>query len=149
MNCPVCGAAGVVVAGRPREATVGTVAVLCATGPVVACPDGHRAPPDVGDAVVAACRGALPHARARRLRRIDVCERCGTPLTMPVRRTVRPVTVDQIDGLPVTTLRFDLPTTRCPECSTDQVPTRSADDVAAAARAAFTPSTGSPGHVGR
>jgi hypothetical protein len=58
---------------------------------------------------------------------------------MPVRRTERPVTIVEVPPLPVTTLRFDLPTTRCPECGLDQVPTRSQDDLSASVRALFAP----------
>lgn len=58
---------------------------------------------------------------------------------MPVRRTERPVPLAELDGLPVVTLRFDLPTTRCAACGVDQVPTRSQADLDAATRALWTP----------
>ncbi len=47
---------------------------------------------------------------------------------MPGRRTVRAVTVTP-EGLPVTTLRFDLPMTRCASCGMDQLPSRARADV--------------------
>jgi hypothetical protein len=139
MRCPRCGADGEVTRGRSREVTVRTVAGVGEAVPVVGCPAGHAEPPAVADAVVDRCREAVPRAARGRLpRRHDRCGRCREPLSMPVRRTERPVTVDGIAGLPVTTLRFDLPTTRCSGCGLDQVPTRSADDLDAVARALFT-----------
>lgn len=52
-------------------------------------------------------------------------------MTMPVRRSVRAVTVSPADG-PVTTLRFDLPMQRCPECGLDHLPARGQQDLTAA-----------------
>lgn len=130
------------VRGADREATVGTVAARCERAPVVACPDGHGVPPDVGEGALEACHAALPRAARRRLARTDRCGACDEPLTMPVRRTERPVTLADLAPVPVTTLRFDLPTTRCPACGVDQVPTRSQDDLDAVVRALFSPGPG-------
>lgn len=138
-SCRVCGVAATPRPGRPREATVGSVAAVAETMTVVPCPDGHDAPPAVEDAAHAAVVAALPQATRRLLARGDRCGRCDAPLTMPVRRTERPVTLIEVDPLPVTTVRFDLPTVRCTECGLDQVPTRSQDDLRRAVAALFAP----------
>lgn len=123
--------------GGPREATVGTVAVLLERQPVVACPAEHRtAPPEAVQAAMAATDDAVPRAR-RRLLRGERCARCDTQLTMPVRRTRWPVTVEATAEVPVLTLQFDLPATRCPECGTDQLPTRSQEDLVVCVPAVF------------
>ena len=140
-RCGRCGRSGAVVRGTDREVTVATVAGRVERRPVVACPDGHGHPVDLTAAAQAACREHLPHARRRLLRRTDDCGRCGEPLTMPVRRTDRAVTV-VTDQAPVTTLRFDLPTTRCTGCSAEQVPVRSQDDLAAVVAGLFAPDAG-------
>lgn len=137
--CAVCSTPGPVHPGPPREATVGTVLAVAESLAVVECRSGHRVPPAVAGAVTAAVREALPHADRRRLARTDRCARCRADLSMPVRRTERPVTVAEVAPLPVTTLRFDLPTTRCPDCGLDQVPTRSQDDLSATVEALFAP----------
>lgn len=137
MICPTCGADGPVVRGATREATVGTVAAVCDAAPIVACPSGHGLPPAVAGPVVASCWSTLPRATPRRFGRTDRCGHCAARLTMPVRRTERPVTVADVPSLPVTTIRFDLPVTRCAECGVDQVPTRSVDDVTATVRSLF------------
>lgn len=134
--CGRCGATGAVIRGADHAATVGTVAGRVERRPVVACPDGHDHPVDLVEATRTASRDALPHARRQTLRRADRCGRCDTVLTMPVRRTERAVTV-VTDHAPVTTLRFDLPTTRCPGCGAEQLPVRSQDDLVAVIEALF------------
>jgi hypothetical protein len=52
-------------------------------------------------------------------------------MSMPVRRSVRAVTINPEDG-PVTTLRLDLPMQRCPECGLDHLPARGKADLQAA-----------------
>lgn len=141
-RCVVCGATAPVIHGAGREAEVGTVRGVLETGWLVACPDGHRAPPGVGVAVADEVADRLPQARRRRLGRADRCTSCDAELTMPVRRTERPVPVAEVAELPVTTIVFDLPSTRCPRCSTDQVPSRSVDDVRAVVETLFAPNAG-------
>jgi hypothetical protein len=140
--CPVCGIeAGVELLGA-AEVTVGTVAVALERRPVVACPDGHRATPrEVVGAAMSAVEDHVVQARSRMLRG-DVCRACGTPLTMPVRRTTRAVTVEGDEHRPVLTLRFDLPSTRCPACSVEQVPSRSQEDLVVSVPAVFSPPEG-------
>lgn len=140
--CVRCGRAGPVVHGAGREATVGSVAGLLETGWLVECPAGHRSPPDAGDEVAREVTERLPHARRKLLARSDRCRTCDAELRMPVRRTERAVSITEVAGLPVTTIVFDLPSTRCLECSTDQVPSRSLDDVVAVARALFAADAG-------
>lgn len=140
--CAVCGSRGPVVAGAAREATVGTVRALLEVGWVVACPAGHHAPPAVGDAVADEVLARLPLAARRRLARGDRCSTCDATLDMPVRRTERPVPIADVAGLPVHTVRLDVPSTRCFACSTDQVPTRSRDDLRAAVTALFADDAG-------
>jgi hypothetical protein len=124
-----------VVPGPPREVSVGTVGGTIAHLPVVRCPAGHQEPVTdearFGREVLAAVRRSVLHTRARLLGG-EVCGACGARLTMPVRRSEWPVTVADVAGLPVLTLRFDLPSTRCPDCGVDQLPRRSHDDLATA-----------------
>ena len=137
LRCPVCHEAASLELRGGAEATVGTVAVTLERRPVVACVQGHEAtPPEVVDAAMAAATSSLPRARKRLLRQ-DVCSACGAALTMPVRRTVRPVTVEGAGGVPVLTLRFEMPSTRCPECGVDQVPSRSQEDLVVSVPAVF------------
>lgn len=128
MRCPACGRPGRVELGQPRQVTSGSIAGVLERVPVVRCDSGHREPGLSTRATVAEvlrrCRDAIPHARSRLLRG-DTCSACGARLLMPVRRTERVVTLDGIDDLPVMTLRFDVPMTRCPDCGVDQLPTRS------------------------
>jgi hypothetical protein len=140
--CALCGTTGPVVHGGGREATVGSVAGLLEAGWLVSCPAGHRAPPDAGSEVADEVAERLPHARRKVLARSDRCRTCDAELRMPVRRTERAVSITEVAGLPVTTIVFDLPSTRCLECSTDQVPSRSLEDVVAVARALFAPDAG-------
>lgn len=128
--------------GAAREAVVGTVSGLLEAGWLVACPEGHRSPPDLGDEVADEVAARLPQARRRTLGRSDRCSSCDAALTMPVRRTERSVSVTEVAALPVTTVLLDVPSTRCLECSADQVPTRSSDDVRAVVVALFAADAG-------
>lgn len=132
MRCQSCHEPGTVELGQPRQATVGTVAGILERVPLVRCRSGHDEPatarPEIADLVVQSCREAIPEARRRLLGR-DICTSCRAPLSMPVRRTGRVVSIDGIDEVPVLTLRFDLPMTRCPACGLDQLPTRSRRDL--------------------
>lgn len=125
--------------GPAREATIGTVRALIEVGRIVRCAAGHRDPPPVGDDVAASVLTQVPTADTRRLTRSDRCVTCGEPLTMPARRTDRSASVAEVPGLPVTTVLLDIPSTRCLTCSTDQVPTRSVDDLRRAVVALFAP----------
>jgi hypothetical protein len=140
--CAVCGEVGPVVVGAGREVTVGTVSALLEAGWIVSCPAGHHAPPDVGTEVAAEVLERLPRATRRRLARQDRCTSCDAALDMPVRRTERPVPIADVAGLPVHTVRFDVPSVRCLACATDQVPVRSQDDLRDAVLALFAPGTG-------
>jgi hypothetical protein len=139
-SCPVCDAAVRIELTAGREATFGSVAGVIDHLPFLRCDADHRTLPTATSAVIDAAlqqvRGAVPHARARRVRRDEVCASCGEPLTMPVRRTDWPVTLERPGGLDVVlTLRLDLPATRCPGCGTDHLPTRSQGDLEGTVRA--------------
>jgi hypothetical protein len=137
LPCSICGAAGAVTLDQGVEATVGTVAVLLERLPVVVCPQGHRRPPEAAiGAAMTAVDATVPRARGRLLRS-EVCSTCGTPITMPARRTTRTISVADTPGLPVLTLRFDLPLARCTECGLDQLPTRSQEDLVVSVPAVF------------
>lgn len=137
LPCPSCGEPGDVELGAPREVSVGTVAVALERRPAVACPSRHDlAPPDAIEAAMAAADASVTRARGRPFRG-DRCARCGTQLTMPVRRTRWSVTVERSGEVPVLTLHFDLPATRCPSCGTDQVPSRSHEDLVVSVPAVF------------
>lgn len=141
LTCPVCQQPGEVVLRGPREATVGTVAVQLERAPVIGCRDDHGAvPPEAIGAAMAATDAAIVRARGR-LFRADACGRCGAALTMPARRTQRAVTVEGDHAIPVLTLRFDLPAARCPQCGTDQLPTRSQEDLVVSVPAVFAAGT--------
>lgn len=137
LPCPACGVHGEIVLRGSRQATVGTVAVQLERRAVVACPSDHEmAPGDAVDAAMAATDAAVPRAR-KRLGRPERCGQCRAPLTMPVRRAERVVTVERAP-VPVLTLHFDLPLTRCPDCGVDQLPTRSQEDLVVSVPAVFT-----------
>lgn len=112
--------------------TQGTVAGAIEQLPRWRCARGHDAGPvltrDRGRAELGA---GVAVARRRRLRGGDICVACGAALTMPVRRTVWPLTLTDPDLRVAVTLTYDVPATRCPDCGQNQVPTRSADDLVA------------------
>jgi hypothetical protein len=136
VSCPGCGEAAAVVAGASADATVGTVAARVERRPVVDCAARHGiTPPELVGEAMAAVDAAVPRARARLLR-TDVCLDCRDPLTMPVRRAERAVTVEPTDG-PVTTIHLDVPLTRCGSCGRDQVPSRSHEDLTVVIPALF------------
>lgn len=131
--CLACGAPVAPVPAPGGEVAVGTVAAALEQWPRWRCPDGHDAGPVVGRARAhAEVTAAVAVAKGRRLRAGDACVVCGAALTMPVRRTVWPVTITDPDGRVAVTLTYDVPATRCPDCGRDQVPTRSAGDLTAA-----------------
>jgi hypothetical protein len=137
--CPVCGEPGSLELAGAAAVTVGTVAAALEHRPVVACPHDHAAsPPEVVGAAMEAAEAGIIRARSRLLRG-DACRGCGSPLTMPVRRTERSVTVEAAGAAPFT-LRFDLPVTRCPDCGLEQVPSRSQEDLVVVVPALFTAS---------
>ena len=137
MRCPVCRQDAPLALRGSAEVSVGTVAVALEARPVVACDEDHGATPrEVVGAAMAAVERLVPQARSRLLRK-DACHACGAALTMPVRRTERPVTVAAEDERPVLTLLFDLPSSRCPDCGADQVPSRSQEDLVVAVPALF------------
>lgn len=139
MRCPICEAEGELALDPPREARVDTVAISAEATPVVACPAGHRqVPGEAIRAAMAAVEDQIPAARSRLLRS-DACRACGEALTMPVRRTEIPVTVDGDPPRPVLTLHLEVPATRCPGCGVDQVPSRSQEDLSVAVPKLFAP----------
>ena len=132
MDCSTCGAGCSPGPAAGDEATHGTVAAVLESRPRWRCPHGHDAGPVFDAAAVRTqVEAAVPIARRRRLRGGDMCASCGASLTMPVRRTVWPVTLTDADQRVAVTLTYDVPVTRCPDCGTSQVPTRSADDLLA------------------
>lgn len=138
MRCPICSADGELRSLPGREVTVGSVAARLERRPVVACPAGHDATPaELVGAAMEATDDQVARARGRVLRG-DACRTCGTPASMPVRRTARTVTVEPPLG-PVLTLHLDLPMTRCGGCGTDQVPSRSHEDLTVVVPALFAP----------
>ncbi len=132
MTCPRCRQPALTVHTVAAEATAASVAVYGEPLTVHRCHacDHREVAPSLGSAARSASAESLPVAR-RRLARGDACRSCGTALTMPARRTVRVVTATP-QGSPVTTLRFDVPMTRCPGCGLDQLPSRAGGDVDAA-----------------
>jgi hypothetical protein len=144
VHCPVCRVEAPLELTGGHEVTVGTVAAAIERRPVIACPQAHGATPqEVVGAAMGAVEANVPRAVGRLLRS-DACVACGTPLSMPVRRTTRAVTVEGDARRPVLTLRFDLPSTRCPACAVEQVPSRSQEDLVVAVPAVFTPRSSPP-----
>lgn len=140
-RCPICDEEAAVVLTGGTEVTVGSVAASLEQRPVVDCAAGHRGTPSqlVGAAMETADERVV---RARsRLLRSDACVDCGTPLTLPVRRTVKSFTVVS-EVAPVVTIHLDLPATRCPSCALDQVPSRSQEDLVVVIPAVFAASPG-------
>ncbi|MEX2503560.1 MAG: hypothetical protein WD378_01850 [Egicoccus sp.] len=132
MLCPTCGEPLAPAPGPGGEAAAGTVAAAIEQIPRWRCVQGHDAgavltPARARDEVAT----SIAVARRRRLRGGDICVACGAALTMPVRRTVWPVTLTDPDRRVAVTLTYDVPATRCPDCGQNQVPTRSADDLVA------------------
>jgi len=128
-----------VVQWRPgAEVVVGTVAGVLDRRPVLTCPQDHvRTAPGAPAAALSAVETQLPQARGR-WRRGDACATCKAALDLPVRRTRRSVTVTEA-GLAVHTLHLDVPMTRCGDCGTDQLPTRSRSDLQGVVAAAYRP----------
>lgn len=144
MRCPVCHQDAPIRLHDSAEVTVGTVAVVLEARPVVDCDQRHAATPgEVVSAAMGAVERLVPQARSRLLRR-DACRTCGTALTMPVRRTELPVTVEAEGQRPVMTLLFDLPSSRCPDCGADQVPSHAQEDLVVAVPALFARPGGEP-----
>ncbi|MFP4634906.1 MAG: hypothetical protein ACLFRD_03510 [Nitriliruptoraceae bacterium] len=136
VTCPRCGQPGQIELHDPVELTLGTVAVLLERRPLLTCRSGHQLVPAAAhEAAATAIATAVPRSRLRWPRR-ERCGVCDGRLTMPVRRTVRPVSVESGE-LPVLTIHLDLPMTRCPDCGVDQVPARSHGDVDAIPTALF------------
>lgn len=135
-TCPACTRPQLTHAHASPEVAAAAVAVHGERLTVEVCPCGHL---EVAAALTAAAHATagevLPIARHRPLRG-ETCRSCRQPLTMPARRTVRAVTLTP-EGLPVTTLRFDLPLRRCPACGMDQVPHGARHDVTQALTALF------------
>lgn len=130
--CPACGSELSPVPTPGGEATVATVAAALEQQPRWRCANGHDAGPVItAERAHAEVADALAVARRRRLRSGDSCIACGAALTMPVRRTVWPVTLTDPDRRVAVTLTYDVPATRCPDCGQNQVPTRSATDLRA------------------
>lgn len=138
MRCETCGA-GAAVQWRPgAEVVIGTVAGVLDRRPVLVCPAGHlRTAPAGAAAAGSAVDVQLPQAR-RRWRRGDACVTCTAGLDLPVRRTRRSITVTDAE-LAVHTLHLDVPMTRCGDCGTDQLPTRSAADLREVVAAVYRP----------
>jgi hypothetical protein len=138
VRCETCGAEAALQWRPGAEVVVGTVAGVLDRRPVLACASGHvHAAPGASDAASAAVDDQLPQAR-RRWRRGDACVSCRAGLDLPVRRTRRSITVTPIE-LAVHTLHLDVPMTRCGDCGTDQVPTRSGADLHGVVAAAYRP----------
>lgn len=129
--CPACGSTDGDRVRRTAQATRGSIAILAEGLPVDRCVCGfRRVTGTFADAASAACSTSIPVARGRRVRP-DACLGCGASMSMPVRRSVRAVTVTPEVG-PVTTLRLDLPMQRCPDCGLDHLPARGQADLTAA-----------------
>jgi hypothetical protein len=142
-TCPVCDAAGDVRAAGAAEATHDTFRVLATGIPMLRCPDGHEAIPDVVvDAVERACDERFTTARRPRLLgRHQRCGACGADLVLPGFRTERVVTV-QPPGLPSATLVCDVPLLRCPDCAVENLPVEVRADLTDASLAALAAAAG-------
>lgn len=136
LACPDCSEPGVVRDSTGAATAVGSVAARLERRPVVDCPEGHRlTPPELVDEAMQAVDAQVARARGRLLRQ-DACAGCGAALTMPARRSRRPVSVATSLGT-VLTIELDLPLTRCPSCGLDQVPSRSGEDLVVVIPALF------------
>jgi hypothetical protein len=98
------------------------------------CSSGHPDPDD-RDALRAAIDGQLTLARPRLLGSAR-CGACTAPLDLPVRTTLRSITVEPLDAAPFT-VDLELPVTRCGDCAVDNVAPGLARAVRRAAAAAL------------
>jgi hypothetical protein len=82
------------------------------------CVQGH---PDPGDLVALshALEGQLTLARSRPLRAAH-CGACRHALDLPLRTTLRSITVEPADAAPFT-VDLEVPVTRCGSCATDNI----------------------------
>ena len=132
MRCPDCGDEQRTVtrpAAQARAEVVGAsvdprTAVTCARG----CADAEER---LGAALEQALASGLTfgHGRPGAPR----CAACDEALDLPMRATLRSVTVEPSVGPPFT-LTFTLPLVRCGECGTDNVPPSVVDAVRSSAR---------------
>ena len=138
MRCDICGAEAALQWRPGAEVVVGTVAGVLDRRPVLVCAQGHvHAVPGAPAAALSAVETQLPQARGR-WRRGDTCAACKAALDLPVRRTRRSVTVTE-GGVAVHTLHLDVPMSRCGDCGTDQLPTRSRSDLQGVVAAVYRP----------
>jgi len=100
----------------------------CTADPAHAATSGATS--EVGRAI----RDRLTFAR-RLLLGPDRCGACAVILTMPLRATDRALTVLPGNGAPFT-VTLELPLARCPDCATENVPSRVVAHVERAAAAA-------------
>lgn len=135
-RCPACDRSTMRTTEVHREVSAASIGVLGERLTVHHCPCGHHeVPRTLGHAARTAASETLPAARMGWFRG-DRCRSCSTSLTMPARRTTRTVTTTP-DDLPVSSLTFDLPMTRCPDCGLEQLPSRARHDVTVALAALF------------
>ena len=133
-TCPRCGGELVsrrIPAGQERS---GPVTAAADPHTVRACLAGCAAiDTDLEAALDGALTAGLPFANGTP--HDQRCAACSARLDLPMRATLRAVTVAPT-GSPPFTVTFGLPFVRCGECGTDNVPPGVADDVRTSGRAA-------------
>ena len=118
-TCNVCGAALQVSGRASTEHREGPVTAQADARALSVCADHAARDEQLRIAVLAAIDGGLTFAA--RQRRAAHCGACSVVLDLPMRATVRSVTVEPPDGPPFT-LTFSLPVVRCGACGVDGVP---------------------------
>ena len=118
-TCSVCGAALQVSSRASTEHREGPVTAQADARALSVCADHAARDEQLRIAVLAAIDGGLTFAA--RQRRAAHCGACSVVLDLPMRATVRSVTVEPPDGPPFT-LTFSLPVVRCGACGVDGVP---------------------------
>lgn len=121
--CPRCGEPADVVE-RPEAAMQAGDTTVRVQGLAAAhCPAGHASALPVDATPLAVARVAemlLVSGTRGVVRRREVCGACDADLTLPGRRSDRPVSLD-VDGR-VLTLVVECPMVRCPDCGREQLP---------------------------
>ena len=134
MRCPDCGDEQRTDARPAAQVRVGVVSATADPRTAIACERGCAdAVGRLGAALERALASGLTfgHGRAGAPR----CAACDEALDLPMRATLRSITVEPPAGPPFT-LTFTLPLVRCGECGTDNVPPGVVDAVRSSAHEA-------------
>ena len=132
LSCATCGDALVAERRAAVQERSGPITASVEARAVLRCDHGC-AQEEVAPALATALGDAPPAATGRP--GAGRCGPCGAPLDLPMRATLRSVTVAPELGPPFT-VTFGLPVVRCGECGVDNLPIGLEDDLHRSAHAA-------------